>query len=332
MGQVWHGAAPTRLDGLLQGKSGRGVVTARQGGAEGHHLCHDAPVGHHVATGVDARGSGRGPSTRTVHLLVDVRPLPLLHRGRGSEHVVAGPDGAALLRGLVREVVQSLGGGARRLCLGTPLPLLLGTGRVLSVGVRQVSVEIGGDGGLFGQGLLPVGGGVRGHGGAHAEGAGCLELDAVRVRLAVVRVAALDGAEDGATVTRQEGLTQQRSAAGTATEAGRGSVPVETRVRHLTLVHPDGSPARLTVLGVHALEAGAAVRPTFAHDVALASQMCVAFKAAEVLHVPAATLRLRALVREDDLEREKCKAPSAKGIQGRRDTSYRPRRRRHIVA
>ena len=60
--------------------------------------------------------------------------------------------------------------------------------------------------------------------------------------------------------------------------------------------------ARLAVLGVERLEAPAAVRPAVLHDVPLAAENRLTFEARKVLHVPVATLRLGALVGEDDLE------------------------------
>lgn len=60
-------------------------------------------------------------------------------------------------------------------------------------------------------------------------------------------------------------------------------------------------PTGVAVLGVERLEAGAAVRPSLLHDVALASQHRLTLEAAEVLHVPVTTLRLGALIRKDDL-------------------------------
>lgn len=63
-------------------------------------------------------------------------------------------------------------------------------------------------------------------------------------------------------------------------------------------------PAGVAVLGVERLKAGAAVRSSLLHDVALASQHGLALEAAEVLHVPVATLGLSALVCKDDLREE----------------------------
>lgn len=60
-------------------------------------------------------------------------------------------------------------------------------------------------------------------------------------------------------------------------------------------------PAGVAVLGVERLKAGAAVRSSLLHDVALASQHGLALEAAEVLHVPVTTLGLGALVCKDDL-------------------------------
>lgn len=67
------------------------------------------------------------------------------------------------------------------------------------------------------------------------------------------------------------------------------------------LVRTDVVAAGVAVLGVERLEAGAAVWPALLHDVALAPQHRLALEAAEVLHVPVASLRLCALVGKDDL-------------------------------
>ena len=99
----------------------------------------------------------------------------------------------------------------------------------------------------------------------------------------------------------KEGLTKQRLVAGVAGEAGVGGVPVLALVTHLASVDADVVAARLAVVGVHVLEAGAAVGLVFSHDVALSSQLSVALVTHEVLHVPTPTLRLRALVRENYL-------------------------------
>jgi len=78
-------------------------------------------------------------------------------------------------------------------------------------------------------------------------------------------------------------------------------MPVLPVVAHLALVHPNHLPAVVAVLGEHRVEAGQTVRFALAHDVPLAAQLVLALLAGEVLHVPRPTLRLRALVREDDL-------------------------------
>ena len=57
----------------------------------------------------------------------------------------------------------------------------------------------------------------------------------------------------------------------------------------------------LAVLGVERLEAATAVRAAVLHDVPLAPQHGLALVAGKVLHVPVASLGLRALVRQDDL-------------------------------
>jgi len=64
-------------------------------------------------------------------------------------------------------------------------------------------------------------------------------------------------------------------------------------------------PAGVAVLCVEGLKAGAAVRPSLFHDVTLAPQHCLALKTAEVLHVPVTTLCLSALIRKDDLGKQK---------------------------
>ena len=91
---------------------------------------------------------------------------------------------------------------------------------------------------------------------------------------------------------------------GVTLEAGGRGVPVLPLVGHLPLVHPDVLPAGVAELGEQVLEAGAAVGAAVTHDVALAAQLLVALQAAEVVHVPASALRLRALVRKDDLSAE----------------------------
>lgn len=59
--------------------------------------------------------------------------------------------------------------------------------------------------------------------------------------------------------------------------------------------------AGFTVLRVQGLEAAAAERAAVLHDVPLPAQHRLTLQAAEVLHVPVATLRFRALVSKNDL-------------------------------
>lgn len=66
----------------------------------------------------------------------------------------------------------------------------------------------------------------------------------------------------------------------------------------------DVLPAGLTVLGVQGLEAAAAERAAVLHDVPLPSQGRLTLQAAEVPHVPVATLRFCALVGKNDLRKE----------------------------
>lgn len=109
-----------------------------------------------------------------------------------------------------------------------------------------------------------------------------------------------DGAEDGS-LAGEEGAAEEGGAAGVAGEAALGGVPVLALVRHLALVDADGLAARVAVLGEAGVEAGQAVGPRLAHDVALPAQLPRALGAREVLHVPRAPLCFRALVRQDYL-------------------------------
>lgn len=86
-----------------------------------------------------------------------------------------------------------------------------------------------------------------------------------------------------------------------AREAALRGVPVLALVGHLALVDADGLPAGVAVLGEAVVEAGQAVGPRLAHDVPLPAQLARALRAREVLHVPRAALRLRALVCQDYL-------------------------------
>lgn len=72
-------------------------------------------------------------------------------------------------------------------------------------------------------------------------------------------------------------------------------------ISHLTLVQANVFPTAITVLSVAGLVAGAAVGAALTHDIALPSQRCFAFEAAEVPHVPVPALGLGALRGEDDL-------------------------------
>jgi hypothetical protein len=70
-----------------------------------------------------------------------------------------------------------------------------------------------------------------------------------------------------------------------------------------TLIHADNFSAGIAVFGEHAVEAGQAVGAPLPHDVPLAPELAVALEAGEVQHVPGPALGLRALVREDDLQK-----------------------------
>jgi len=65
--------------------------------------------------------------------------------------------------------------------------------------------------------------------------------------------------------------------------------------------------AGVAVLGVEGLEAAAAVGSAILHDVPLPPQHRLAFKAAEVLHVPVSPFGLGAFVGKNDLGRGKRK-------------------------
>lgn len=64
-------------------------------------------------------------------------------------------------------------------------------------------------------------------------------------------------------------------------------------------------PAGIAVLRVEGFKAAAAVRFPLLHDIALASERAPAFQAAEVLHVPVTPFCFGALVRQDDLRRDR---------------------------
>lgn len=69
--------------------------------------------------------------------------------------------------------------------------------------------------------------------------------------------------------------------------------------------HTNMFPAGIAVFGIEGLKAGAAVGPSFFHDVPLAPQHRLALETAEVLHVPVTPLCLGALIRKDDLRKER---------------------------
>ena len=71
----------------------------------------------------------------------------------------------------------------------------------------------------------------------------------------------------------------------------------------LTLINANNFSTGIAVLGKHAVKAGQAVGPTLSHDVALASELSVAFEAREMEHVPGSALGLCTLVGKNDLER-----------------------------
>ena len=69
-----------------------------------------------------------------------------------------------------------------------------------------------------------------------------------------------------------------------------------------TLINSDNFSASVTIFCKHAVETGEAVGPSLSHDVTLPPKLSVALEAGKVKHVPRAALRLRTLVRKNDLE------------------------------
>lgn len=67
------------------------------------------------------------------------------------------------------------------------------------------------------------------------------------------------------------------------------------------MIDSNGFPAGIAVLGEDGVEAVEAVRPRIPHDVPLPAQDSVALETGKVAHVPGFALRLRALVRQDEL-------------------------------
>ena len=65
----------------------------------------------------------------------------------------------------------------------------------------------------------------------------------------------------------------------------------------LTLIDANDFPARVTVLGEHAVETGQTIGSSFSHDIALTPKLSVTLEAGEVKHVPGSTLGFCALVR-----------------------------------
>lgn len=100
---------------------------------------------------------------------------------------------------------------------------------------------------------------------------------------------------NGATA-RQKRTTQQRATARAAREALIRRMPMLAIVAHLALIHTNDLAAVVTVLGEHGVKAAQAIRLALAHYIPLAAQLMLALLAGEVLHVPGATLGLRALI------------------------------------
>lgn len=89
----------------------------------------------------------------------------------------------------------------------------------------------------------------------------------------------------------------------------RGALPAATspspKIHQPHPARTDGVPAGLAGLGEEAVEAAAAAGPPAPHHVALPAQRRLALQAAEMLRVPAPTLRLDALLHENQLQGDK---------------------------
>lgn len=89
----------------------------------------------------------------------------------------------------------------------------------------------------------------------------------------------------------------------------RGALPAATspspKIHQPRPARTDGVPAGLAGLGEEAVEAAAAAGPPAPHHVALPAQRRLALQAAEMLRVPAPTLRLDALLHENQLQGDK---------------------------
>jgi len=72
-------------------------------------------------------------------------------------------------------------------------------------------------------------------------------------------------------------------------------------VTHLSLIHANGLATIVTVLGEHGVEAEQAIGLPLPHYVTLSAQLLVALMAGKVIHVPGTSLRLGALICQDNL-------------------------------
>lgn len=70
----------------------------------------------------------------------------------------------------------------------------------------------------------------------------------------------------------------------------------------LTLIHSDGLPASVAVLGKHGVEAMEAKRSSIPHNISLSTQLSITLEAGEMFHVPSSSLRLCTLISQDDLK------------------------------
>ena len=78
-------------------------------------------------------------------------------------------------------------------------------------------------------------------------------------------------------------------------------MPMLAFMGHLALVHANGLPTSITVFGKHTIKTGQTIRPAFSHDITLATELSVAFKASKMGHMPSPSFSFGAFIRQDDL-------------------------------
>lgn len=95
------------------------------------------------------------------------------------------------------------------------------------------------------------------------------------------------------------------------------------------MIDSDWFAASVAILGKDGVETVEAIGSRVAHDVTLAAQDSVAFKAGKVAHVPGPAFRFRALVRQNQLSRRKSEIRDDLIVQERSNLiGLLPRRKR----